>query len=331
MKETQSRYQHLYNLAIDQFTHVVRLYWRFHVLSILVLAIQFCVVCAIGWFEGVSYSFGIALLSHSFFGFTYILLMLYFRVKKPEQLADLRDHFIASCQKECAYKEEHVPSHRLLAKHLEGLASQLDGVENQMQSRMPRFLYPLRWCIAPWSRWRYHCDGIVFRTLLLLSAIEEHIKRIKLIPTSMPVHASLAFSYRMLAMLYRDQIPFPLPFFSNNEGHHFTDRFLRRAIEEYKILEVYAPSEPWVLQQLAQCYQEMDDGEQEIHYLEKALRLIADDPENLFRLGTLYFQKGYPARGLEVYKTLKRLNYGKSERLLAFYASSLPIDLDALE
>ncbi len=93
-----------------------------------------------------------------------------------------------------------------------------------------------------------------------------------------------------------------------------------RAIEEFKILNDYAPDDPWVHVQLAYSYRDLGMPQEEIREYEIVLGLCPDDYDTLYRLGVLYFEQGYNANGLEVYETLKKNNLKKAEQLISHYS-----------
>ncbi len=92
-----------------------------------------------------------------------------------------------------------------------------------------------------------------------------------------------------------------------------------RAIEEFKILNAYAPNDPWVHAQLAYSYHDLQMPEEEMKEYETIIRLCPDDKETLFKLGVLYFQQGLNAQGLRVYEELKSSHYQKAEILIQHY------------
>jgi tetratricopeptide (TPR) repeat protein len=94
-----------------------------------------------------------------------------------------------------------------------------------------------------------------------------------------------------------------------------------RAIEEFKILNDYAPDDPWVHVQLAYSYHDLQMPQEEIREYEIVLALRPNDKETLFKLGMLYFQQGMNAKGLRIYEALKETHYKKAESLIKFYGS----------
>lgn len=148
-------------------------------------------------------------------------------------------------------------------------------------------------------------------------------------PLNLEVHAALANAYVRLSSLYVDP----------RKEVHDKDHFLpadcytpeieekfkqaaQKAIEEFKIIQHYAPQDPWVHAQLAYTYRDLKMPQEEIKAYENMLRINPDDKEILFRLGVLYFQQGLNAQGLKVYEALKNPLPKKAEVLMRYYGSS---------
>lgn len=155
------------------------------------------------------------------------------------------------------------------------------------------------------------------RELLLKKASEEHIKLVKIEPTSLEVHVALANVYVMLTGLYLD--------FLNAEkqsGDNLKQKYRKmaeKAIEEFKILNDYAPDDPWVHMQLAFSYHDLGMPQDEIKEYEAILQLCPNDYDTLLKLGRLYFQQGYNSKGLQVYEALRCRDGQKAEQLIDFY------------
>ena len=167
------------------------------------------------------------------------------------------------------------------------------------------------------------------KELLLQNCIDEHILLVRAGPTNLEAHAGLANAYVMLSGLFVDPRTIDgldddrwIP--PNKYNKHFSQKFRAiagRAIEEFKILNDYAPDDPWVHAQLAYSYHDLQMPEEEIKEYETILQLCPDDKETLYKLGKLYFEQGHNAKGLEIYEALKRSNYKKAESLIHFYGA----------
>ena len=93
----------------------------------------------------------------------------------------------------------------------------------------------------------------------------------------------------------------------------------QRAIEEFNILKDYAPNDPWVHEQLALSYRDLNMPEKELQEYEIVVALRPEDQEVLFKIGQLYFQLGQNAKGLQSYEKLRQLNYLRAEQLIRLY------------
>jgi hypothetical protein len=158
--------------------------------------------------------------------------------------------------------------------------------------------------------------------MLLISSINEHLDQIRNTPTDLEVHASLANIYSLLSLLYKEVKK--KVFSSRSSKQILEQKFLAAVnctIEEFKILNDYAPNDPWVHSQLSSAYRSLCMYEEEKRENELILKLCPNDYNVLFRLGTLYFQLGQTAKGLQVYEDLKKAQYKRAEELLSSYGA----------
>ena len=174
----------------------------------------------------------------------------------------------------------------------------------------------------------------ILSEVLFLSAINQHISRIKTAPTNLQYHACLANCYVMLANHYQEPIKTrPLMAWPGILLTPRTRLILETkgrasstsAIEELTILSSFAPDQLWVHNQLAISYRELEMPEREIEECETIIRLCPDDHASLLRLGTLYFRQGKNAKGLEVYERLKPIQPLLAEELISHYGAYKPL------
>lgn len=258
--------------------------------------------------------------------FSYFTLRLYFQSKKTDRCLRLKEDFIRACQQAFNYQDSIPGSHMTLANACCQLANELHAKEYNLYS-LPSwfdFLTPTAEKISCWCHWQ---DVHFMKEVLLQASIAEHIKIVKIEPTSLEAHTGLANAYVMLSGLYVDPRTIEgldedrwIP--PNKYNEEFKRKFrwtAERAIEEFKILSDYAPNDPWVHTQLAYSYRDLQMPKEEIQEYETILKLCPEDKEALFKLGKLYFQQGLNAKGLQVYEDLKKSNYKKAESLIHFY------------
>ncbi len=313
---------------IPQFNRMVKGYVAFHALFITMIVLE---VILIGIFlpqltQSFMLSFGLALLFLTFC--TYFILRSYLQTRKPQQIQELSRKFVKSCQHLINYQEGVADHHAALANACCRLDSRLRGKEYRYY-RPPRWMEFLSHTMEGISSKLYWRDVHQFREALLLISIEEHIRLVKCEPTNLEVHATLANAYVMLSGLYAD----PRTTEGYDEDHWVSPErssevmqkkfrtTASRAIEEFKILNDYAPDDPWVHAQLAYSYHDLNMPKEEIHEYETILALCPGDLDTLFKLGTLYFQQGFNAKGLKVYERLKSSHYKKAESLIQHYGS----------
>lgn len=258
--------------------------------------------------------------------FSFFVLRLYLQAKKPEQLFLLCEEYLQKCKEAIGYQEGIPEHHVALANGATKCARELYEKEYSLYS-LPSWLAtfaPLAEKCSAFFHWK---ELHFIKEHLFLEAIDEHIKAVKCEPTNLEIHAALANAYVTLSSLYADP--------RNYEGYDeerwipqerlaatMEQRFREtaaRAIEEFKILNDYAPEDPWVHLQLAYSYHDLHMPEEEIKEYETVLKLQPDDKETLFKLGILYFQKGKNAQGLRIYEILKQTHYSKAESLIKFY------------
>lgn len=261
-------------------------------------------------------------------GFSYFMLRVYFQAKKPEQLEEFKERYTRGCKNIIKYREGIPEHHVALANAYSKLAKSLRGREYQYFTA-PSWFRAFASTLEKFSCWCFWEEVHAMQELLLQSSIDEHIKLVQCEPTSLDIHAALASAYVTLSGIYLDPrkgenydsdrwIP-PKKFSAVSEKKFRATA--EKAIEELKILNEYAPNDPWVHMQLAYSYHDLQMPEEETAQYEMTLKLRPDDKETLYKLGRLYFLQGRNADGLRVYEKLKHSNYKKAEQLISFYGA----------
>lgn len=261
--------------------------------------------------------------------FSYLTLILYFQTKKSERCIGLKNRFVQSFKSYICY-DSSAPSHPItVSQACCQMANALHDLEYKVHVAPP-FLSSVEPILAKFSCWIYWRDVLRMKELLLQAAINEHLHLVRAQPTSLEAHAQLANAYVMLSGLYVD--PSTLEGFDleeswmppNRYGDEFKKKFrstAEKAIEEFKILNDYAPNDPWVHAQLAYSYHDLHMPIEEMREYETILKLAPNDHDVLFKLGKLYFEQGLNAKGLQIYEKLKKAHYKKAETLIHFYGA----------
>lgn len=324
--------QQLIDSFIPQFRRIIKTYIWFNIFFICLSLSQ--IVTVIAFFSTLSQSYLLAVSLAGLFltCFSYFIIRLYFQAKKPELIFSLLERYMEAVTKALNYQEGIPEHHMALAQGCCRLAASLHGFEYQ-QFKLPSWMEAIAPSFEKLSCWCYWHDVHKTKELLLLFSVDEHIKMVKCEPTSPDLHTALANAYIMLSGLYID--PRKVEGYDDerwvpNEKYStiLEKKFkasAERAIEEFKILSEYAPNDPWVHAQLAYSYHDLKMHQEEIQEYETILKLRPDDKETLFKLGVLYFEQGFNAKGLRVYEELKRANYKKAEMLIQYYGAFSPV------
>ena len=312
--------------AIEEFKEITRQYSVFHICFFALACFELLAFALFFSFLTKSTILAFSLAGIFLTGFSYFVLLFYFQAKKPEQLLAVRHTFLESCQQALPFEKNSSEFHSSLAGALHHLFNQLHRQEYTYYPLPSTFktLAPLLQKFSVWCHWK---DLHQMKEFLLLMMIREHVELVKMAPTDLETHASLAHSYRLLAKHYQDprtanpqtEHLWVSPEYHNADMLKKFERTSWRAIEEYKILDYYAPNETWVHAQLASIFHDLNLAQEEIREYEAILRTSPQDREILFRLGVLYFEQGLNAQGLRLYEQLKKMQDAKAEELLSYY------------
>lgn len=259
--------------------------------------------------------------------FVFIVIRLHFLSKKSEVFERLTEQFLSSVEESLLPKKTNV-GQRLCyrASGATELAIFLQNLEYSLLSDLFSFLPPSNF-IQKLSCFCFWKDLFLFRENLLQQAIDAHIKLVQSDPTATKVHVSLAAAYVSLSGLYAD--PRKYPDFDTNcwipEARYdqaVQDKFCltaKRAIEEFKILNEYAPESAWVYSQLAYSYHDLQMPLEEIQAYEMVLQLQPNDTDTMAKLGERYFRQGLNVKGLQIYDQLRALDIKKAENIIKYY------------
>lgn len=290
-----------YRVILKSFRRVTQTFVTFNLLYLTLFATELSLFFFFLSFLSQSAFFAAALGGLFLTCFSYFILLFYYQAKKPEQFEQLRDQFLQSCRQILPIPPGEAQHHLSLAEALSKLSAYLENFESNF--------YQSKW-LARFSAYCYAEDVFNMKQLLLHAAIDEHLKQIRITPTDLEVHASLANTYVALSKVYKGPL--------HEEKYRAAARL---AIEEFSILSNYAPNDPWVHEQLAVGYSDLSMPNEEMREVETLVKLRPQDKEILYRLGTLYFKQGMNAKGLQTYEELKKANFKKAEDLIGSYGT----------
>lgn len=309
--------------AFSQFKQIITTYTLFHISFLTILLLQLLTTLALfGNIHSIYFAISISSLIMSIF--SYVIIAYYFQGKKPEQFREILKTFSLSSKKEIPIELDDEEYHLTLANNLFQLTTYIAQVEVYAISLPPfKFIEDLNVKMCFWLNWR---DILLMQEMLMFESIREHIELVKLKPTSLSAHTSLANAYIALSKIYqKPQSPtlnssrFTQKVFEKPKIQERFQFATKRGIEELKVLDGLAPNDPWVHAQLASCYHHMEMNEEEIKEYEFLLNLRPHDRDILLRLGILYFRLGLNAKGLKTYESLQRIDAKDAQQLISHY------------
>jgi tetratricopeptide (TPR) repeat protein len=312
--------------AFNEFKQITRRHALFHILFFSIACLELLAFVLFFSFLTQSTILAFSLAGIFLTGFTYFILLFYLQAKKPEQLLSIRKSFIEKCHSSLPFEKREREYHLSLSQALHQFVTVLHRQEYTYYPLPSSFqtLAPLMQKFSVWSHWK---DLHQMKEILIMMMIKENIELVKITPTDLETHATLASTYVSLSKLYQD------PRKTHPEEEHLwippdysssimVEKFKKaawRAVEEFQIVDTYAPNELWVHVQLASLYHDLGMAEEEIREYEKILTIAPHERDVLFHLGVLYFAQGHNAQGLRLYEQLKQANDKRTEELLAFY------------
>ncbi len=313
----------IFSKLISQSKSFSRFYAYFHVLFISFLSIQ--LLSFLLFFSYFTKSMACASALALFFLtlFSYFVLLFFFQGKKTEQLLLIRNTFLNS-SKTLFSHNSYLPIAKTVLKGVSLLSRQEH--EFYKQESLLSALTPL----MGKCKIRLHQKNfLLVKESLFSLALEQVTEEIKQNPLDLEAHALLVETYLQYGKLYLPPEPRSLPWISAEYfSFEFRQKFLscsQRALEECLILEEYGEKNIWLYRQISNLYELRGEQEKEILAREELKFLSPEDPDALFRLGSLYFKLGYNAKGLKIYEELSRSFPKEAERLIGYYPFS-PFD-----
>jgi hypothetical protein len=304
-----------YKDSIDEFTKIIRSFFIFNISFFTIFVVQVLLFALFFALLLPSTILAMILASAFLTAFTYFVLLFYFQSKKPEQLSSLKEKFICVCKRSLSIPPGSAEYHLTIALAAVKLSDALYENEKNILS-LPKFLN----ISAKLQSYFIKEDMFKLKESLLIAAIEEHLNQVKITPTDLEIHASLANIYTNLSALYLESID--KIFFSKNTKAILKNKYdtcLSSTIEEFQILNDYAPNDPWIHLQLAQSYKKLNLKKEQIKEYETIYKLCPNDNNVLFKLGALYFETKRNSKGLRIYEELKSRSFKDADLLLTYY------------
>jgi hypothetical protein len=308
---------------LPQFDRMIQSFVLFNTFFLAIGAFEFLLLIFFFTFlvKSAVLAFSLAILFLTFF--SYFIFRLYAQVKKPQQFQELQQRYIQACKNVLRYREGTPADYVNLANSCMALSYRLKGKAVGLY-RPPTWLNGLIPYCESFGQWCHSGDILRMRELLLLSAIQETIARVKCIPTDVEVHISLGNGYLLLSQLYAE--PMKAQQLEESDLLQFESKFrqaVKNAIEEFKIVAELSPEDPVGHAQLAATYHALEMPLEEIREYEILMRLNPTDVETLCTLGKRYFEQGFNAQGLRLYAALRSTAPHKAEELIKNYGNFL--------
>lgn len=304
-----------YEATIDEFKKIIRSFFIFNASFFIIFLTEVLLFAFL--FAILESSAIMAMILGSIFltAFTYFVLLFYFQSKKPEQFSALKERFILVCKRSLSIPPNSAEYHLTVATAAVKLCETLSENEREILS-LPKFIN----LSNKLQSYFLKEDLFKFKESLLISAIDEHLQQLKTTPTDLEIHASLGNIYTNLSSLYiqaKDNL-----FISKTTKLLMKNKYdacLISTIEEFRILNDYAPNDPWIHLQLAQCYKKLNLVKEQIKELETVYKLCPNDNNILYKLGALYFETKRNSKGLRIYEELKMRSFKDADKLLSYY------------
>ncbi|MCI5051844.1 MAG: tetratricopeptide repeat protein [Simkaniaceae bacterium] len=299
--------------AIKRLRRVTSAYLLFHVSMVLLVVTEWIALTSLIVMLPRSGYVALCLAGLFLTVFSYLVLAYYYQAKKPEQLMQVCGDYLTRCRQ--TYEGMDASTHHL------GVANSAFRLFHTVGSNQEA------WHFLGVSASLHHINQLLhwkdqhlFQEMLMMVVIDEHIQLIKKSPTDFEAHTSLVNAFIALAKLYRSPKWFWT--FSSQKKEDMVvrhERALGQAVEELKIIDIYAPNDPWVHATLASCFHHLDEPAKEIGEYEILMRLKPDDHDVTLRLGLLYFESGRSAEALKIYEKLSRFDMRKAQELISHY------------
>lgn len=257
----------------------------------------------------------------------YILITYYQKNKKLDELDSIANSFFRNCSlalhSEVIQKEDQ---YLALSECLKDLAQSLQTQELFFIS-IPPFNFTKNHILLPFIYFHYN-DIMYMQEKLLHLCMQEHKKVVESNACDIKFHSSLGKTYAAVAKIYNKPSGRMLenafswsnlstkPYLQKQKQTYYT-----LAEEEAKIVCELSGDEAHSILELSNLYASFHETVKEKEQLEKLTKIIPDDKEILFKLGTIHFSLNETGKGLVIYNTLRKLDAVYAKSLLIHYGN----------
>ncbi|MFY7842575.1 MAG: tetratricopeptide repeat protein [Rhabdochlamydiaceae bacterium] len=306
--------------ALSSFDKILRSDTLFHLIFGLLACLELISLILLSGFDlylpVMAFLLGFTLLTI----FCYFVLLFYFQAKKIEQITQVKDAYLKACLSVPLSTPFHLADCCLL------IFDTLMEKEYDYY-HIPPYFNNLSIALRKFSLWAHWKDDLQLKELLLSKVLEIYIDVLKNEPLDIHIHKNLAHIYETFSTLYLDPRKiYPeknhlwvSKEFAKEKMHNYFNTYLKRCIQEQKIIKNLQSKDTETCLQLAYLYSLLGDIDQQIAEYEELITYDSDHEEALYNLACLYFQKEEKAEGLKIYEKLKNMASSRAELLINHY------------
>jgi tetratricopeptide (TPR) repeat protein len=235
--------------------------------------------------------------------------------RREEEHCIFLKNLLAECEETFSSFERPRAIFNLRADVAQILSARLEGIERSLISPP---IQPLAQAFATLSSAVHHRAVIHLRRTLLDGAALSFLEMILEDPLAAASHKKLSIVYLEIACLYATP---GKTVGSQSESEDYITA-IERAAAYLNVARDLDTDDPWILEQLIECYGALGDSEQQLAVCEELIELRPRSPRALLEAGKRYFEQGDYSRGLSIYEQLKGMDSESAKRLLCTYRST---------
>lgn len=229
--------------------------------------------------------------------------------RKEEEGEKLAKELIDECHATFDPFESEEQAHLIAAEAARTLSQELAGIESSL---CHPFFKPLEQAFEKLSV-TIHQGGVrALQEAALKQAASEIIEAILHSPMSSEHHKKLAIVYLEVACLYGDGS-------GNSSSVDAYSKAIRQAISQLGVAKHLGSKDPWLYEQLIECYSALKEREKLLAACLELLEVAPERSDALYYVGRRYFEYGLYAEGLKIYERLLPMDSERARLLLRVY------------
>lgn len=226
--------------------------------------------------------------------------------RKEEEGKQFAEELIRECHATFDPFESREQTHLIAADAARNLSAAIAGLEKVL---CRPFFRPLEPAFEKLSA-LIHGSGVRFlQQAALQCAALEITEAITEKPLHSEHHKKLAIVYLEVACLYADS--------ARISGAY--SKAIRRAISQLGVARHLGLQEPWLYEQLIECYGALKERDKLLETCAELLAIASEQSSVLYYVGRRYFEHGLYAEGLKIYEQLLPVDSERAHTLLRVY------------